>query len=89
MDDTVSSDSEDGTRNLHGAQVAKLQRLNKDSDEVESAKKTDNFLNETKTSGVCSDLLILGLPFKLEESELKKYFEDNYGSVDYVEVLLV
>lgn len=70
----MSSGSEDGD-NLHGAQVSKVLRLNKGEDGIDERSKKD----------VCCDLLILGLPYSLEEDELKEYFE-RYGAVSFVEV---
>lgn len=86
MEDPASSDSEnDGI--LHGT---KLLRLNKEEDDVPgggSESKSNKSANEAK-SEACTDLLILGLPFKLDENELKAYFE-TFGSVDLVEVLFM
>lgn len=76
MDESVSSGSEDGDGNLHG--VTKLQRLNEN----------DKYSNERSNEAVCSDLLILGLPFNLSEDEMKEYFS-KFGQVNFVEVILV
>lgn len=78
----MSSDSE-GDGILHGTQVTKLLRLNKEEDESPVGENG----GKSKVEG-CTDLLILGLPFKLEESELKTYFE-KFGTVNLTEVDLV
>lgn len=68
-DDRDSSDSEKAERRLR--QSSKQKRL--DSSEEDDK----NF--------VCADLIVLGLPFKLEEFELKEYFE-HFGAVSRFEV---
>jgi RNA recognition motif-containing protein len=78
MMEEVSSDSESGDGILHGTQVTKLLRLNKEEDDV-----GEN--GSQSKSEICTDLLILGLPYKLEENELKEYFE-KFGTVQLAEV---
>ena len=39
-------------------------------------------------TSACSDLICLGLPYTLEEDELKDYFEKEFGPVDFYEVSL-
>lgn len=83
MDEAISSDSESGDGILHGTQVTKLLRLNKEEEEGPVGEND----SKSKQSGqVCTDLLILGLPYKLEENELKTYFE-QFGAVELAEVI--
>lgn len=54
---------------------------------TENKRKSDDQLENSfaktkriETKLICSDLIILGLPYKISESELRKYFE-NFGEI--------
>jgi hypothetical protein len=79
MDNSVSSGSEDGDGNVQGA---KMLRLNNDEDDEKFSSQKQNAKNETV------DLLILGLPFDLEEDKLRDYFSEH-GRVIFFEVLVL
>lgn len=66
-----SSDSEKAERRLRQSGTYKQKRLENSEDEDKKY--------------VCADLIVLGLPFKLEEFELKEYFE-HFGAVSRYEV---
>lgn len=76
MDDNESSDSEQGEGGHYGygGQVtAKQKRMD--------AIKT----KEDKEENHATDLIVLGLPFKLTETDLKNYFE-QFGKMKLCEV---
>lgn len=71
-DDRESSDSETAQRRPRPNGTIKQKRLDSEEDEC-------------KVINACEDLVILGLPFKLEESELRDYFS-HFGEVARFEV---
>lgn len=54
---------------------------NNDGGEIEETKKKKKLLDKA----ICSDLIVLGLPFKLDETELREYFLE-FGDVAFCEV---
>lgn len=53
---------------------------NKRKNEDQSESSTANKTKRVDTSKKCSDLIVLGLPWKTTESELREYFE-QFGEV--------
>lgn len=89
MDDSVTSDSDgEGNGLHHGAQVTKLQRLNEEQalSNDRSVRSKQEYKSRDDEEAIPTDLIILGLPFTLEEQELKEYFE-KHGDVDMIEVI--
>ncbi|CAD5216271.1 unnamed protein product [Bursaphelenchus xylophilus] len=97
MDDSITSDSDGESGLHHGGQVnAKLKRLNEEDDprnkqNKEVFNKSDESGDSDKTGGSkepklpCSDLIVLGLPYKCTEKELREYFE-RFGKVVLCEI---
>lgn len=56
-----------------------LSPANGNGGEVNKKRKTDN--NNTLSKALCSDLIVLGLPYKLTEEELQDYFKEFGNSV--------
>lgn len=97
-EDDDSTDSEfNGSKNFsndkrlrqssHGGAASKQKRLSSGleikSEDIKdkSSKSSDDDLPE------CTDLIVLGLPFKITENEIREYFK-QFGGVSFLDVII-
>ena len=81
MDDNDSSDSEQGVSgdgsSVHHSYTAKQKRM--------ETIKADTTLKDDKDETRPTDLIVLGLPYKFTEKELRDYFS-QFGKISLCEV---